>query len=48
LGKVRRGKQRHREGVGGKEQNEYLVGRTMDCSTGKGDKVKGVRIAIRK
>jgi hypothetical protein len=30
-----------------KEQKEYLVGRTMDCSTRKGEKVKGV-IGIRK
>jgi hypothetical protein len=30
-----------------KEQKELLKGRTMDCSTGEGGKVKRVRIGIR-
>jgi hypothetical protein len=29
-------------------QKEYLGGKTMDCSIGKGEKVKGVTIGIRK
>jgi hypothetical protein len=29
-------------------QKEYFGGRTMDCRTRKGEKVKGVRIGIRK
>jgi hypothetical protein len=28
------------------EKGQKLGGRTMDCSTGKGGKVKGVRIGI--
>jgi hypothetical protein len=31
-----------------KEYKEYLEGRTIDYSKGKGGKVKGVRIGIRK
>jgi hypothetical protein len=31
-----------------KGEKELLEGRTMDCSTGKRGKVKGVRIGIRK
>jgi hypothetical protein len=34
--------------VDGKGQKEYLGGRTMDCSTRKGGKVKGVLIGVRK
>jgi hypothetical protein len=30
-----------------KGQKEYLGGRTMDCGTGEGGKVKRVRIGIR-
>jgi hypothetical protein len=36
------------ERVDEKGQKEQLGGRTMDCSTGKGGKVKGVRLGIRK
>jgi hypothetical protein len=36
------------ERVDEKEKKEYLGGRTMDCSIRKGEKVKGVRIWIRK
>jgi hypothetical protein len=38
----------HWERVDEKGQKESLGGRTMDCSTGQGGKVKGVRIGIRK
>jgi hypothetical protein len=34
--------------VNGKGQKEYLRDRTVDCSTRKGEKVRGVRIEIRK
>jgi hypothetical protein len=36
------------ERVDEKDQKEQLRGRTMDCSTEKRGKVKGVRIVIRK
>jgi hypothetical protein len=36
------------ERVDEKGQKELLGGRTMDCSTGKEGKVKGIRIGIRK
>jgi hypothetical protein len=33
--------------VNEKEQKK-IIGRTMDCSTRKGEKVKGIRIEVRK
>jgi hypothetical protein len=46
LGKDRRGRWRQRERVDEKGQKELLGGITMDCSMGRGWKIKEVRIVM--
>jgi hypothetical protein len=41
------GRQRQGKEVDEKGQKEYLEGRTVDCSTGEGGKVKRMKTGIR-